>query len=407
MLDAPPKEPEWRSWLYAAGWSCVIFCTIPFASTFGNIVKEHLGLNFFLYATVAGAVAAGLLVFTNLRRRSLPLSAYWWLLGILTAFLGYIYYLRNIPIEAIHVWEYGILGLLVYRALVHRVRDYSVYVIAMLVVGMVGIVDEYIQWTIPSRVFDLRDIRTNAIAGGLAQIGLAAGLRPTLVSELPSRKNLGRLCYFVVAGLIVLGLGYMNTPKRIAWYAKRIPVLSFLLDNKSMMVEYGYRYLDPDIGVFRSRFSPEQLKKNDHLRGEEVAQILDRYIRGEGYGSFQKACSVPRDAYAHEAGVHLFRREHHFDKARSQEKGKRARYRIAFRENQILEKYYPTALQKSKHLWSPEILAEVSSKAHKKPGYESSVSAGVITRFSETQVFLGFVMVTVTFLLLGAYLNRE
>ena len=64
------------------------------------------------------------------------------------------------------------------------------------------------------------------------------------------------------------------------------------------MVEYGYRYLDPDIGVFWSRFSPEQLKKNDHLRGEEVAQILDRYIRGEGYGSFQKACSVPRDAYA-------------------------------------------------------------------------------------------------------------
>ena len=145
------------------------------------------------------------------------MSAYWWLLGILTAFIGYTYYLRNIPAEAIHVWEYGILGLLVYRALVHRVRDYSVYVIAMLVVGLAGVVDEYIQWVIPSRVFDLRDVRTNVIAGGLAQIGLAASLRPTLVSGLPSRKNLGRLCYFVVAGLIMLGLGYMNTPERIAW----------------------------------------------------------------------------------------------------------------------------------------------------------------------------------------------
>ena len=407
MLDTPPKEPEWRSWLYAAVWLCVIFCTIPFASAFGDFVKTHIGQDFFLYATVAGAMAAGIFAFTNLRRRSLPLSAYWWLLGIFTAFIGYAYYVRDIPAEAIHVLEYGILGLLVYRALVHRVRDYSVYLIATLVVGLSGIFDEYIQWVIPSRVFDLRDIRTNVIAGGLAQIGLAAGLRPTLVSGLPSRKNLSRVCYLVVAGLIVLGLGHMNTPERIVWYAKRIPVLSFLLDSRKIMVEYGYRYLDPDIGVFRSRFSPEQLKKNDHLRGEEVAQILDRYFPGEGYRSFQKACSVPRDAYAHEAGVHLHRREYYFEKARSQEKKKGARYNIAFRENQILEKYFPTALQKSKHLWSPEIMVEVSSKAHKKSDYESSVSARVITRFSERQVLFGFVMVTATFLLLGAYLNRE
>ncbi len=340
MLDAPPKEPEWRSWLYAAVWSCVIFCTIPFARKFGDIIKEHIGHGFFLFATVAGVIAAGILAFTTLRRRSLPLSAYGWLLGILTVFIGYAYYLRHIPVEPIHVLEYGILGLLVYRALVHRIRDYSVYVIAMLIVGLIGVIDEYIQWVIPSRVFDLRDIRTNVIAGGLAQIGIAAGLRPALVSGLPSRKNLGRLCYFFVAGLIVTGLGYMNTPERIAWYAKRIPVLSFLLDSKNMMVEYGYRYLDSDIGVFQSRFSLEQLKKNDHSRGKEVAQILDRYIGGEGYDSFLKACSVPRDAYAHEAGVHLFRRDYYFDKAKSHSKMKGVWYNIAFRENQILEKYF-------------------------------------------------------------------
>ena len=407
MLDAPPKEPEWRSWLYAAVWSCVIFCTIPFALTFGDIIKTHIGRDFFLFATVAVAMAAGILAINNLRRRSPPLSAYAWLLVILTAFIGYAYHLRNIPLEPIHVLEYGILGLLVYRALVHRIRDYSVYVFAMLIVGLAGIIDEYIQWVIPSRIFDLRDIKTNVIVGGLAQIGIAAGLRPTLVSGLPSRKNLGRLCYVFVAGLIVLGLGYMNTPERIAWYAKRIPVLSFLLDNKSMMIEYGYRYLDPDIGIFRSRFSLEQLKKNDHSRGKEVAQILDRYIGGEGYDSFLKACSVPRDAYAHEAGVHLFRRDYYFDKAKSHSKMKGVWYNIAFRENQILEKYFPTVLQESKHLWSPEIVREVSSKASKKSDYESSVSAALITRFSERQVLLGFVIVTVAFLLLGIYLNRE
>ena len=68
---------------------------------------------------------------------------------------------------------------------------------------------------------------------------------------------------------------------------------------------------------------------------------------------------------------------------------------------------FPTVLQESKHLWSPEIVREVSSKASKKSDYESSVSAALITRFSERQVLLGFVIVTVAFLLLGAYLNRE
>lgn len=406
MLDTSPKEPEWRSWLYAAIWSLVIFCTIPIARAFQNIIKDHLSREFFLYTTLAGAVAAGALGVTNLRRRTLPLGAYWWLLGTLTTFIGYAYYLRDIPIEAVHVLEYGILGLLVYRALVHRVQDYSVYVMATLIVGLVGVIDEYIQWLIPLRVFDLRDIRTNLLAGGLAQIGLAAGLRPGLVSGLPYRKNLGRLCYFVAAGFIALALGYMNTPERIAWYAKRMPALSFLLDSKSMMVEYGYRYFDPEVGVFRSRFSPEQLEENDSLRGEEVAHILDRYIGGGGYKLFQKTFSVPRDAYTHEIGVHLFRREYHFDKARSQEKGKEIHYNIAFRENQILEKYYPTVLQNSKHWWTPEIRAEVISKASQEPGYESRVSAGLITRVSERQVLLGFVLGTVAFLVLGAYLKR-
>jgi len=190
VLDTPPKEPEWRSWLYAAAWSCVIFCTIPYARAFGDIIITHIGRDFILFATVAGAIATAILAFTNLRRRSIPLSAYGWLLGILTVFIGYAYYLRNIPVEPIHVLEYGILGILVYRALVHRIHDYSVYVFAILIVGLVGVFDEYIQWVIPSRVFGLQDIRTNVIAGGLAQIGIAAGLRPTLVSGLPEGDSL-------------------------------------------------------------------------------------------------------------------------------------------------------------------------------------------------------------------------
>ena len=401
MLDTPPREPEWRSWCYVALGALVIYCTIPFARAFREVVAEKISLEFFLYFTVALALIGGVMAFINLYNRRLPINAYFWLFGIVVAFLVYIYQLRNIPEEAIHVAEYAAIGILVYRALLHQNRDFSIYILATLVVGMIGVIDEYIQWIAPTRVFDLRDIITNIIAGGLAQLAIVAGLRPKLISSLPNSASCSRLCYTLSIGLGLLTIGFMNTPPRIAWYATKIPSLSFLLDSKSMMVEYGYRYQDPDIGIFRSRFSLDQLKQIDQQRGEEVASILDRYIRGEGYRSFQTIYTVPRDAFVHEAGVHLFRRERHFDRARKNNEKQAEHYNIAYKENLILSKYFATSLQNSKHHWSAEVELEVTSDTLKTSAYESAVSAGIITRFSERHVISLFAVAIVALLVLG------
>jgi hypothetical protein len=224
---------------------------------------------------------------------------------------------------------------------------------------------------------------------------------------LPGARSWSRLCYFAVGGIVLLAIGFMNTPQRVSWYAKKVPSLSFLLDSKSMMVEYGYKYRDPDIGVFRSRFSLDQLQRLDQQRGAEVAEVLDRYIRGEGYGSFQSVYTIPRDAYTHEVGVHLFRREYHFDRARERNEKQAEHYNIAFRENQILEKYFTISLRKSKHHWSTEVALEVSSNALKKPAYESGVSAGIITRFSEWQVVSIAATTIFVLLLTGMYLGNS
>jgi len=407
VLDKPPKEPEWLSWCYVAAGVLVIFFTIPFARALRKIVEEQIGSEFFLYITAAVALTVGLIALRSLQKRNLPLNARFSLFGIIAAFLFYIYSLRDMPEEAIHIAEYGMVSVLVYRALVHRVHNFSIYLLATLVVGVIGVFDEYIQWITPSRVFDLRDIRTNIISGGLAQLTIAAGLRPRIVSGSPGATSWSRLSFFSAAGIFILLLGFMNTPQRINWYATHIPALQFLLDNDSMMVEYGYRYDDPKIGTFRSRFSSQELKQIDQQRGKEVASILDQYIRGEGYGPFLEIYSVPRDAYTHEAGVHLFRREYHIDRARENEDKERGEhYNIAFRENQILEKYFSTALQNSQHLWNPEIEHEVKNNAEQTPGYESAVSKGVITQFSEYQVIVFSTMMIMILLFLGVSLNR-
>ena len=64
-------------------------------------------------------------------------------------------------------------------------RDYTIYPLAILLTAMVGMVDEYIQWVVPSRYYDLSDIKINVFAGLLAQVGLATGLRPRLVAYFP------------------------------------------------------------------------------------------------------------------------------------------------------------------------------------------------------------------------------
>jgi len=406
VLDAAPTEPEWKSWCYVAIGVLIIYCTIPVARALRELVAEQIGLDFFLYVTVALALIAGGLAFRNLRNRRLPTSAYVYLFAIIAAFMAYIYQLRDIPEEAIHVAEYGAIGILVYRALAHRTRDFSIYIMATLVVGMIGVLDEYIQWVTPSRVFDLRDIRTNFIAGALGQLAIVAGLRPRIIAGWPTPASWSRVCHILAVGLMLLALGFMNTPQRIAWYASEIPALSFLLDNKSMMVEYGYRYQDEDIGVFRSRFSPEELKQLDSQRGDEVAGILDEYLRGKGYRLFLSSFTVPRDAYAHEAGVHLFRRNRYFDRARKPGANQAEQYNVAYRENQILSRYFPAAINRSAHDWSEAEALQVKNHARETTRYESPVSAGIITRINEGQVLLLF-LTTILVLLLPGFFTRK
>ncbi len=406
MLDAPPAESRTKSWIWVALAVLIVFSTIPLASALREAVDASVGRDLFLYLVAVLVLIGAVYAFGNLRRRALPRGAYFWLFLVFVLFGIAIYRLRDIPEEAVHVAEYGLLGLLVYRALAHDLRDYAIYPAAAIIVGIIGTVDEYIQWVVPSRYFDLRDILTNFVAGCLAQVAIFAGLRPRLISGFPGPRSYGRLCYLLAGALVLLGAGMQNTPERVARYAAEYQALSFLLDGQSMMAEYGHLYDEPATGRFRSRFDREQLAQLDRERGAEVAAILDRYVRGEGYRLFLARHSVIRDPYAHEAGVHLYRREYYFDRARKGREPVGAHYLVAYRENRILQNYFPRAIEMSKHRWDEATETEVSQGADKSRPYESSVSAGIITRMSVSQVLWLSIGATALLLLAGWRLSR-
>ncbi len=398
MLDEKPQEAEWLSWTWVVAATLAIFATVPIARTVQAVVSESVGRQFFLYF-VAGVAGVGvLLTIRTLAARQVPRRAYFWLAILVTAFAAYTYSLRSNPEEAIHFVEYGILGVLVYRALVHRIRDTSVYATAIVVTGTVGIIDESLQWLAPSRYWDLRDLQINLFAGILSQLAIALGMRPRLISSVPTAGSLRTLCRAAAFGVFLLGLSFMNTPERIAVYASKIPALSFLLDGKSVMVEYGHLHVDESIGIFRSRFTLEQLEELDEVFGRELGKVLDEYIDDENYGRFLEIYSVVRNPYIHEAGVHLFRRNRYLEVARTQEVRRDVHYNIALRENQILEKYFPTGIAHSTHAWSEPVRNEVASRADRTTVYESRVSMGLITRLNEGTLLLLFAVTTVALL---------
>ncbi|MDJ0956744.1 MAG: VanZ family protein [Arenicellales bacterium] len=208
MLDKLPKESERLSWLYVVLWTLMIYSTIPFARPVAEWIAKNLGIQFFLHIAATAGVIGLILVFINLKGRSLPLRSYFWLTGVTVTIIATAYQLREVPADVIHLVEYVILSILVYRALLHRIHDYSIYFLATLMVAIIGTLEECIQWLVPSRVFDLRDIRTNFIAGGLAQLAIGAGLRPTLVSGSPSEPSLRRLCQVTGLAFLTLGLSF-------------------------------------------------------------------------------------------------------------------------------------------------------------------------------------------------------
>jgi succinate dehydrogenase hydrophobic anchor subunit len=73
--------------------------------------------------------------------------------------------------ERTHLFEYGLVAILIYQALTERLQHDRVLVPAVLAVavtGLLGWLDEGIQALLPDRVYDLRDAGFNALAGPMA-----------------------------------------------------------------------------------------------------------------------------------------------------------------------------------------------------------------------------------------------
>lgn len=376
----------------AVTWILVIYATIPVVKGLRERFVDRWDESVIGFAVVGTLLTVSIIALLQLRRTvHPPLKTALWLIAIAGIYLWWTSRLWERPEEAVHLLEYGVLGVLLHGALRRRVDNATAFVSAALLAGLVGTIDETIQWMTPGRYWDFRDIGINSGSSALALVGLSR------LSPSPSRVTTGSWrmpARLAAIQLLLLALCVSNTPDRVAWYSARIPGLGFLKYPTNEMVEYGHRHVFPDMGEFKSRFSIGELNATDAERWREASAILDRYPPGH-YGEFLRDYPASRDPFVHEARVHISSRKHHLSDRRDHPEGSRqhgVHSTVALREHQILENFFRRTHQASSFVL-PETKVEELERDHLTDYYFiSKAGQHLITGISEGTLRLALLL---------------
>ncbi len=406
MQVSPAKDSVVRDWLPVVAWTLFIYATIPLARTVAVWVTEHWTRAVFSWAAYAIVAIGLLLAIRQFRQRAVPVARGQWItLGLLAALFAWgAWYLRANAEEAMHLPQYGVLSLLLYRAFSRRYRDRAAYACAALLGSSLGIFDEVIQWAVPRRFFEFRDIIINVLSVLLIQAALAASLA-TRYRSVRAGFASARTAWGLAALVLLLLLScFSNTPE--VWQPLRShwPKLQIF---EEPMVQYGHRIHDPEVGWFKSRLTAEQLREADQQRAEEAGKILRRFGHEVWYGAFLAEYSPMQDPYLHELRVRLFRRDRYAYLARitrgAPEKRKEL-LSIAFTEQRLLENWYPHTLRTSGMDWPIALRARAAAAAAssgERPA--SAVSRGLLTRFTKPQAQAAFGALLLVLALAASY----
>lgn len=407
MWQDPPRTSERTDALLAAGWTLLIYSIIPFARALQAWFDRHGARPLFGYFTYA-ALALGLLVLlVRIRRGRLALGGPRWAgLTVVAACYGWgTWHLRANPEEALHLVEYGVLSLLLLRALSHRLRDRGAYLAALLLGALLGTCDELIQWVTPRRLFDFRDIVLNVAAVALMQAAWAWVIQPPYLQAPASAASLRLARRLATKVLVLLLLCASNTPARQVRYLRFVPYLN----ETETMVEYGHRHRVEGAITFFSRFTLPALAETDARRAEEAGAALRAGGGDDRYEAFLRVHSTLADPFLHELRVHLYRRDRYWREAKSllpDEARAAERMAVAVGENRIVNRYFRRTVEAAGLAWPADLQARAEALAAPGP-YESPVSNQLFTRLREGQMQALFVGLLLVAWLGGRYALRR
>ena len=302
------KRPVFYHWLIVVVYSAVIFLTLSYARTLSSFMEARYGKDVFSYITTATLSAAGigLLIYflTRKTRRIARLTAFALIaavygcilnpdlreavfsflqtLGLNTQFLENLDIYPVVAAEKIHFLEYGFLGFLLCKTLSYHIKDKTAYLVAVVIVYLIGMTDETLQWALPNRVGEYRDIWINVVSGALAVLAVWLVIRPRLFQREFQWASLRPLCYTLAAALLYTGI-FLQAAHG---FGSRI----FVPDNGSEFVsrfsEYDLLQLDRRLVQRQDRIQAEDSSPNDLWTYNYEAR-RHHYLRDRYYNTLQ------------------------------------------------------------------------------------------------------------------------
>jgi len=230
-----------KEWVWTFLYALLIFFTIPVSRKIQGFIYNLFGRQFFTYSVlfVVGCVLVVFLYFFIFKLKIKNISQYVWIVICAGLYIYFTIQLKKIPEEATHLIEYGLLSYFVFKALSHRVHDWTVYITTILIVSFIGTVDEVIQWMTPRRYWDFRDVGINILGGVILQLTIWKGIKPDVINKPLKKLSLKILIIVFSVDLIVLGLCLSNTPKAVNSYTAVFQSLSWLRAEEPMS-KFGF-----------------------------------------------------------------------------------------------------------------------------------------------------------------------
>lgn len=161
-----------KHWGIAALWVGLIFSTLSILPSVWRALWVHTQGRIDYIGTLATASAVlGMAAFLVISCRRV-----WPFLGLIALASVYGWLLINLstsPAERLHLLEYGLLGFLIFRALLLDASTGRAYILAWIIATLIGLGDEGVQWILPTRVFEWADVALNAASSGLGLVAVA------------------------------------------------------------------------------------------------------------------------------------------------------------------------------------------------------------------------------------------
>jgi hypothetical protein len=338
------------------------------ATTAGEVVRFDLvGSRNLVVVAVGGLAILGVLAllgsFVVLRPRGWPTRLAWTVGGLVG--IGWLLSASlNRPIEALHIFEYGVLGAMLFRAIAREGgTGLAAAVLGVCLGYSAGLFDESLQWLHPERVGAIDDVMLDSQAAG---VGVFVGW---------------------------LGLRFGEGRRPIDWrlsitfVAVLLPLTAAFLHGTS---GFSQAHSDGDLHWI-SQLSREELRLRDAEPGTREAIISGATL---DYSDFRERFAD--DAFIYEMRVHVFRRDQRYAK------GDLA---VACGEERLIQLLYPASLDDTPFEWSAAQRAECAALGPER--YDSPVGGDRITSFTAVQLWTVTIVLTAGLVLAVVFLTRR